>query len=65
MGVVIRQVLARTRLRPAGSRPEKGVRKGITFVPQHGTRVVQPDPPAPAGEETRAAAAALAQEAPA
>jgi cytochrome P450 len=63
MGVVIRQVLARTRLRPAGSRPEKGVRKGITFVPQHGTRVVQPDPPAPAGEETRAAA--LAQEAPA
>ena len=64
MGVVIRQVLARTRLRPAGSRPEKGVRKGITFVPQHGTRVVQPDPPAPAGEETRAAAA-LAQEAPA
>jgi cytochrome P450 family 135 len=48
MGVVIRRVLERADLAPAGDRPEKGVRKGITFVPEHGARVVQVRPPLPA-----------------
>ena len=48
MAVVIRQVLARTTLAPVGPRPEKGVRRGITFVPEHGARVVQRAAPAPA-----------------
>jgi cytochrome P450 len=42
MGVVIRRVLERTRLEPVGDRPEKGVRRGITFVPEHGAVVTQP-----------------------
>jgi cytochrome P450 len=45
MRVVIRRVLERTQLRAVGSRPEKGVRKGITFVPRQGVRVVQTTPP--------------------
>ena len=40
MRVVIRRVLERTDLAPAGRRPEKGVRKGITFTPKRGVRVV-------------------------
>jgi cytochrome P450 len=48
MGVVVRRVLERTRLQPVGERPEKGVRKGVTFVPEHGARVVQPQVPEPA-----------------
>ena len=40
MSVVIRQVLLRADLAPAGGRPEKGVRKGITFTPKRGVRVV-------------------------
>ena len=47
MSVAIRQVLARASLAPHGP-PEKGVRRGITFVPEHGTRVVQTRPPLPA-----------------
>ncbi len=39
MRVVIRRVLARTALAPATRRPEKGVRRGITFVPERGVRV--------------------------
>jgi cytochrome P450 len=56
MGVVIRQVIARTELVPHGP-PEKGVRKGITFVPEHGVRVVQAGPPRPATAGADAAAA--------
>ena len=41
MQVVIRQVLERTELAPVGRRPEKGVRRGITFVPARGARVRQ------------------------
>jgi cytochrome P450 len=47
MRVVVRRVLERTALRPASRRPEKGVRKGITFVPRQGARVVQERAPAP------------------
>jgi len=39
MQVVIRRVLERTRLAAVGRRPEKGVRRGITFVPAGGVRV--------------------------
>jgi cytochrome P450 len=49
MAVVIRRVLERAHLAPAGDRPEKGIRKGITFVPEHGARMVQVRPPLPAG----------------
>ena len=41
MQVVIRRVLERTELAPVGRRPEKGVRRGITFVPARGARVRQ------------------------
>ena len=40
MRVVVQRVLERTELRPASSRPERGVRRGITFGPRHGARVV-------------------------
>ena len=39
MRTVIRRVLERTDLRPVGRRPERGVRRGITFVPRKGVRV--------------------------
>jgi cytochrome P450 family 135 len=39
MQLVLRQVLERTRLATVGRRPEKGVRRGITFVPAGGVRV--------------------------
>ena len=39
MQVVIRRVLERTGLATVGRRPEKGVRRGITFVPAGGVRV--------------------------
>jgi cytochrome P450 len=45
MRTVVRRVLERTRLEPVGSKPEKIERHGITMVPQHGVRVVQPQPP--------------------
>jgi cytochrome P450 len=48
MGVVIRRVLERTRLQPVGEQPEKGVRRGVTFVPERGALVTQPEAPAPA-----------------
>jgi cytochrome P450 len=48
MTVVIRRVLERTRLTPAGRRPDKGVRKGITFVPKRGVRVALREQPLPA-----------------
>jgi cytochrome P450 len=60
MATVIRQVLARTDLAPFGA-PEEGVRRGITFVPREGARVVQrrpPAPPPPSGDEAREAAPA-------
>jgi cytochrome P450 len=53
MRVVIRRVLERAALQAVG-RPEKGVRRGITFVPKHGTRVVQRTGPLPAAEAERA-----------
>jgi cytochrome P450 len=39
MRVVIARVMARTRLEPAGDRPEAVARQGITLVPKTGTRV--------------------------
>ncbi len=40
MAVVVRRVLERAELEPAARRPEKGVRRAITFVPAKGARVV-------------------------
>jgi cytochrome P450 len=57
MGVVISRVLERTELRPASRRPEGGVRRGITFVPREGARVVQTRPPAPAAAAEQPATA--------
>lgn len=54
MRVVIRRVLERTELEPIGD-AEKGVRRGITFVPRHGVRVKQtqaPAAPSPTGQLT-------------
>ena len=48
MKVVIRRVLERAQLRPVGRRPEKAVRKGVTFVPKRGARVVLEATPRPA-----------------
>jgi cytochrome P450 len=39
MRVVIRRVLERVELRPAGRRPERVLRRGITLVPRDGVRV--------------------------
>jgi cytochrome P450 family 135 len=39
MRVVVKRVLERTDLKPVGS-PERGVRRGITFVPRRGSRAV-------------------------
>ena len=44
MRTVIRRVLERTRLEPAGA-PDKVLRRGITMVPKTGVRVIQPQPP--------------------
>jgi len=41
MQVVIRRVLERSTLVPVGHRPERGVRRGITFVPARGVRVLR------------------------
>jgi len=40
MRVVTQRVLERTDLRPASKRPEPSARKGITFAPKRGARVV-------------------------
>ncbi len=45
MRAVIRRVLERTELQPVGRRPERGVRRGITFVPRRGVGVLQSAPP--------------------
>ncbi len=42
MRVVIQRVLERTELRPASKKPERGVRRGVTFVPKRGARVIWP-----------------------
>ena len=47
---MIRRILERTDLAPAGQRPEAGVRKGITFVPKHGVPVVMREAPAGGSE---------------
>jgi cytochrome P450 family 135 len=48
MNTVVRRVIERTDLAPADRRPDKGVRKGITFVPKRGARVVMKAAPKPA-----------------
>ena len=40
MNVVVRRVIERTDLAPADRRPDRGVRRGVTFVPKNGARVV-------------------------
>jgi cytochrome P450 family 135 len=59
MAVVIRRVLERTSPAVVDRRPEKGVRKGVTFVPKRGVMVLLREPPR-AAEEARAGGAALA-----
>ena len=48
MRTVVKRVLERARLEPAGRRPERGARRGITFVPKRGVRAVLRRPPLPA-----------------
>jgi cytochrome P450 len=50
MKVVIRRVLERAQLEPAGRRSERPVRKGVTIVPSRGARVVQRTAPHPAAD---------------
>jgi cytochrome P450 family 135 len=52
MNVVVRRVIERTDLAAADPRPEKGVRRGITFVPKNGARVVMRSAPKPASPLT-------------
>src|SRR5919197_6138859 len=47
MNVVVRRVIERTDLAPAGPRPDKGMRRGVTFVPKHGARAVLRAAPKP------------------
>jgi cytochrome P450 len=44
MNVVVRRVVERTELVPAERRAEVGVRRGVTFVPKRGVRVVMHAP---------------------
>ncbi|HWH45972.1 MAG TPA: cytochrome P450 [Thermoleophilaceae bacterium] len=44
MRVVIRRVLERTDLEPHGRRPDRRVRRGVTFVPKRGVTVRLPQP---------------------
>jgi cytochrome P450 len=48
MKVVIRRVLERAQLQAVGRRPETAVRKGVTFVPKRGARVMLVESPRPA-----------------
>ena len=48
MGIVIRRILERADLTPAGPRPERAVGKRILFEPRRGARVVQRQAPRPA-----------------
>jgi cytochrome P450 len=61
MATVIRRVLERADLQPVGRRPEKGVRKGITFVPKRGARVTQRRAPTAAAAAEADAAVATAR----
>ncbi|MEA2419150.1 MAG: cytochrome family [Thermoleophilaceae bacterium] len=49
MRAVLARVLDRAELAPAGRRPERAVRRGVTMVPRQGARVVQVRPPLPTG----------------
>jgi cytochrome P450 family 135 len=46
MRVVIKRVLERAELQPDGRKPEKAVRRGITFGPKRGARAIMASPPA-------------------
>ena len=59
MRVAIKRVLERARLEPVGRRPEKGVRKGITYQPAKGGRVIQRSTPRPATVKAETAAGAF------
>jgi cytochrome P450 family 135 len=57
MRVVIKRVLERAELRPVGRRPDRPLRRGITFTPKHGARaVLARRAPAERGEPLRRAA---------
>jgi cytochrome P450 len=49
MRVVLARVLERAELRPAGRRPERPRRRGVTMVPDRGARMTQVRPPLPTG----------------
>ena len=50
MAIIIARVLERTTLQPAGKRPERPIRKGVTFVPRDGVRVRLAGPPMPVSQ---------------
>ncbi|HEX8646408.1 MAG TPA: cytochrome P450 [Thermoleophilaceae bacterium] len=49
MRTVLARVLERAELRPAGGRPERARRRGVTMVPKRGARLTQVRPPLPTG----------------
>ena len=53
MRTVLARVLERAELVPVGARPERVLRRGVTMVPRHGARMLQPRPPLGAGAERR------------
>jgi cytochrome P450 len=57
MRTVVSHVLERAELTPVGSKPERGVRKGIAFTPRNGVVVTQSRAPVPAPAEPAVAAA--------
>src|SRR5215211_189189 len=57
MNVVVRQVIERTELEAADRRPDRGHRRGITFVPKRGARVIMRSAPGPAEQAPAALAA--------
>jgi cytochrome P450 len=55
MNVVVRRVIERTDLAAADLQPDRGTRRGITFVPKRGARVVMQSAPKAADSATEAA----------
>jgi cytochrome P450 len=51
MRTVLARVLERAELTPVGKRPERVLRRGVTMVPRHGARMVQPRPAAGTGAD--------------
>ena len=65
MRVVVKRVLERTELRALDRKPEKVLRRGITFVPEHGALVTQPEAPEPVADLPNGSPVAAAARTPA